>query len=292
MICSMTGYGRAERIRNGNKVFVELTSLNNRFFEAHTKLPRWLSHQESRVKELINGVIKRGKVICAVTWESESSPLQKLKLNRPVAEMYSQIFRQLKEEFSIGDELSLSDLVPLEGLFVPAEAEGDPQLEAEILEDVVREALASLQLMRAGEGGRLAADMRPRIAEITSSVQRIRALSEESVRAYKEKLEARIRELLSELSDSEQRIMMEAAVVAERCDVTEECVRIESHNEQFLETLSEEGPVGKRLNFILQELNREANTIGSKSISIGISREVVSLKEEIEKLREQVQNIE
>jgi uncharacterized protein (TIGR00255 family) len=149
-----------------------------------------------------------------------------------------------------------------------------------------------MQAMRSQEGERLAADMRPRIAAIGESVGRIRSLCRESVVSYKEKLESRVKELLDEPSDSADRIAMEATLVAERCDVTEECVRIESHNEQFLETLDGGGPIGKRLNFILQELNREANTIGSKSASIGISREVVFLKEEIEKLREQVQNIE
>ena len=292
MVHSMTGFGQAERTRDDIKVTAELSSLNNRFFEAHVRLPKWLSHHEAKVKELINRETKRGKVICAITWESEFSLAQKLKLNEPVAEMYSQIIRQLKKKFSISDEIKLSDLIPLDGLFVPVEDEGDPELEAQLLEEVVTEGVKSLQAMRSQEGERLAADMRPRIATIGESVGRIRKLCRESVEAYREKLESRVNELLSESPDSEDRIVMEATVVAERCDVTEECVRIESHNEQFLETLDGNGPIGKRLNFILQELNREANTIGSKSASIGISREVILLKEEIEKLREQVQNIE
>lgn len=292
MVHSMTGFGQAERSRDDIKVTVELSSLNNRFFEAHVRLPKWLSHHETKVKELINREIKRGKVICAITWESEFSLAKKMKLNEPVVEMYSQIIRQLKEKFSIADEIKLSDLMPLDGLFAPVEDEGDPESEAQLLEEVVTEARKNLQTMRSQEGERLAADMRPRIAAIESSVGRIRARSEESVNVYREKLETRIRELLGDLTNSEDRIAMEAAVVAERSDITEECVRLESHNEQFLETLDGDGPIGKRLNFILQELNREANTIGSKSASIEISREVVLLKEEIEKLREQVQNIE
>lgn len=292
MVHSMTGFGQAERSRDDIKVTVELSSLNNRFFEAHVRLPKWLSHHETKVKELINREIKRGKVICAITWESEFSLAKKMKLNEPVVEMYSQIIRQLKEKFSIADEIKLSDLMPLDGLFAPVEDEGNPESEAQLLEEVVTEARKNLQTMRSQEGERLAADMRPRIAAIESSVGRIRARSEESVNVYREKLETRIRELLGDLTNSEDRIAMEAAVVAERSDITEECVRLESHNEQFLETLDGDGPIGKRLNFILQELNREANTIGSKSASIEISREVVLLKEEIEKLREQVQNIE
>lgn len=292
MIRSMTGYGQAECRKNDVRTVAELSSLNNRFFEAHVRLPKWLSHYEARVKELISSEIKRGKVICAVTWESDSSPLQKLKLNESVAEMYSQIFHQLKERFSVREEMTLSDLVPLEGLFVPADEEIASGSQAALLEEVIKKALRNLQSMRYQEGERLAADMRPRIGLIASAVERIRERSQESVTAYRQKLENRIRELLGELSTSEDRIVVEAAIVAERCDVTEECVRIESHNEQFLETLREGGPVGKRLNFILQELNREANTIGSKSIATGISREVVFLKEEIEKLREQIQNVE
>jgi uncharacterized protein (TIGR00255 family) len=292
MVHSMTGFGQAECSRDDVKVSVELSSLNGRFFEAHVRLPKWLSRHEARVKELINRDIKRGKVLCVITWESEFSLAQKLKLNEPVAEMYSQIIRQLKEKFSIADEIRLSDLISLDGLFEPVEDEGDPELGAQLLEEVITEARKNLQTMRSQEGERLAADMRPRIAAIGESVGRITTLCCESVKAYKEKLESRVNELLNEPPDSDDRIVMEATVVAERCDVTEECVRIESHNEQFIETLDGDGPIGKRLNFILQELNREANTIGSKSASIGISREVVLLKEEIEKLREQVQNIE
>lgn len=291
MICSMTGFGQAEISRDGNKVSVELSSLNNRYFETQIRIPKRFSHLEANIKELINAQVKRGKVICAVKWESELIPALRLQLNEQVVEMYAKMFDKLKEKLSMPGNVTISDFITLDGVFEPI-GEEDTESNAELLREAVASALEDLQAMRLKEGERLATDIRPRIAKIAEATQRISASSHESMKLYRKKLEARIHELLDELTDQGERITIEAAVVAERCDVTEECVRIESHNLQFLETLDETGPVGKRLNFILQELNREANTIGSKSISTAVSRDVILLKEEIEKLREQVQNIE
>lgn len=292
MICSMTGFGQAELQVNDTKITAELSSLNNRFFEVQFRMPRKLACHEPKIKELLNTRVKRGKVVCIVNWDSGLASAPDLKLNEPAAKMYSDLFEQVKKRLDVGGELKFSDLVSLEGLFAPVEESTDKSAELEMLETVVGEALSNLHEMRLQEGERLAADMRPRIGSIGAAVDRIRGLVGESVEAHRERLETRVKELLAEQTDLGERIAIEAAVVAERCDVTEECVRIESHNEQFLDTLNETEPVGKRLNFILQELNREANTIGSKSMSTGISREVIFLKEEIEKLREQVQNVE
>lgn len=292
MICSMTGYGQGDAAKNGSRVVVELSSLNNRFFETQIKLPRTLSPLESRIKEQINSRIKRGKVICNLSWKSDVDTAGQLTLNESIAEMYIRVFKQLRDKFSLSNDISLSDLISLEGILEPVEDTEDLEAIAKVVEEAVDLALKSLMEMRSLEGERLAADMKPRIGRIAESVQQVRSLSSEAAELYREKLEARIKELLGELADPAERIAIEAAIVAEKCDVTEECVRIDSHLEQFLATISESEPVGKRLNFLLQELNREANTIGSKSISTGISKEVILLKEEIEKLREQVQNIE
>jgi len=288
----MTGYGQGDKAENGSRVVIELSSLNNRFFETQIKLPRTLYSLETKIKEQVNSRIKRGKVICTVSWKSDVVAAGQLKLNESVAEMYVKVFKQLQDKFSLSKDISLSDLMNLEDILEPIEEKDDLEAIAKVVEGAVDLALDSLMEMRGQEGERLAADMRPRIAKIGESVQQVRSMSSEAVDLYRAKLEARIKELLSELADPGERVAVEAAIVAEKCDVTEECVRIDSHLQQFLDTLNESGPVGKRLNFLLQELNREANTIGSKSISTGISKEVILLKEEIEKLREQVQNIE
>jgi len=292
MICSMTGYGQGDKAENGSRVVIELSSLNNRFFETQIKLPRALYSLETKIKEQINSRIKRGKVICNLSWKSDAVAAEQLKLNESVAEMYIRVFEQLQSKFSLSKDISLSDLINLEGVLEPIEEKNDLEAIAKVVEGAVDLALDSLMEMRSQEGERLAADMRPRIAKIGESVRQVRSMSTEAVDLYRAKLEVRIKELLGELADPGERVAVEAAIVAEKCDVTEECVRIDSHLQQFLDTINGSGPVGKRLNFLLQELNREANTIGSKSISIGISKEVILLKEEIEKLREQVQNIE
>ncbi len=292
MIRSMTGYGQAETVRDGVKISVELSSLNNRFFETQIRLPRMLSRLEPKIRELISSKVKRGKVLCFVNRVAEEPEPVKLIVNEGSAEEYIRALRALKKRFSLQGDVEVSDLINLEGVFEPDEQVGGTELDVSLVEETVSVALDELISMRVSEGEKLAQDMRPRLKKITDTVGRIEKLSDESVEQYKQKLEVRIRELLDEVIDPGERVAMEAAIVAERCDVTEECVRIRSHGKQFLDTIEKDGPVGKRLNFLLQELNREANTIGSKSIAYEISSESVLLKEEIEKLREQIQNIE
>ncbi len=292
MIRSMTGYGQAETVRDGVKITVELSSLNNRFFETQIRLPRMLSRLEPKVRELISSKVKRGKVLCFVNRYAEEPEPVKLIVNEGSAAEYIHALRELKQRFSLPGDVEVSDLINLTGVFEPDETIESAESDTSLVEETVSAALDELVSMRVSEGEKLAQDMKPRVEKIIDAVSRIEKLSGNSVEQYKQKLETRMRELLNEIIDPGERVAMEAAVVAERCDVTEECVRIRSHSKQFLDTIDENGPVGKRLNFLLQELNREANTIGSKSIAVEISSEVVMLKEEIEKLREQVQNIE
>jgi uncharacterized protein (TIGR00255 family) len=292
MISSMTGFGQAELTRDGSSVSVELTSLNNRFFEIQIKLPKRLAQMEPRVRELINERVKRGKVICLITVRSESATDMALTVNEPMAEMYVRLGRKLRDKLSLAGDMTIPDLLALEGVLEPEEADSTSEKCMALVQEAISAGLSNLVGTRHREGERLAADMRPRLDLVAQSVERIRLMSRDSVSLYRDRLEARIRELLTEATNLSERIAMEAAVMAERSDVTEECVRIDSHLEQFAETLDDSDPSGKRLSFILQELNREANTIGSKSISSIISTEVIFLKGEIEKLREQVQNIE
>lgn len=292
MIRSMTGYGQAEIVRDGVKITVELSSLNNRYFETQIRLPRRLSRIEQKVRELISSKVKRGKVLCFINRHAEEPKPVKLIVNEGSAAEYIRALRDLKQRFSLPGDVEVSDLINLTGVLEPDEVVNNTESDTSLVEDTVSAALEELVSMRAREGEKLALDMRPRLKTITDAIDRIEKLSGNSVELYKQKLETRMKELLSEIIDTGDRVAMEAAVVAERCDVTEECVRIRIHSKQFLDTIEKDGPVGKRLNFLLQELNREANTIGSKSIAVEISSDVVMLKEEIEKLREQIQNIE
>ncbi len=292
MTNSMTGFGQAELSRNGMNVTIELSSVNYRYFDAIVRLPRRISHLEAAAKDVLRREISRGKIICSITWTVDESVALPVRFVEPVAEVYVRVLRELKKKHGLAGEVSISDIASMEGVFEPAEDEADPEFEKKLLEEALVAALGKLKEMRASEGEKMVKDMIPRIDRILEAVDRIKPLSKESVDAYREKLEARIRDLIAEETDPTDRIMTEAAVVAERSDITEECVRIVSHCEQFREALDSNGPIGKRLNFILQELNREANTIGSKSMSSGISKEVIDLKEQIEKIREQVQNIE
>lgn len=292
MTNSMTGFGQAELSRNGMNVTIELSSVNYRYFDAIVRLPRRISHLEAAAKDIIRREISRGKIICSITWNVDEGVSLPVRFVEPVADVYVKVLRELKEKHGLAGEVSISDIAAMEGVFEPAEDETDPEFEKKLLEEAMMAALDKLKEMRASEGEKMVRDMMPRIDTILETVERIKPLSKESVDAYREKLEARIRDLIAEETDPADRIITEAAVVAERSDITEECVRTVSHCEQFREALDSNGPIGKRLNFILQELNREANTIGSKSMSSDISKEVINLKEQIEKIREQVQNIE
>jgi len=292
MIVSMTGFGQSEVLRDDQKVTVELSSLNSRFFEAQIRLPRRLSILESKVKEQIHSKIKRGKVLCIVSWKIAGLDTPPLRINEVVAEMYVKLLRDLGNKYSLPGGATVADVAQLEGVLEPIDESDSLDSDALLLEEVVESALGQMVEMRRKEGERLADDMKPRLTKITDAVESIRGLCRNNYELHRQKLENRLKELVTEYPDAEERVSSEAAIVAEKCDVTEECVRIESHVKEFLSTMGRDEPVGKRLNFLLQELNREANTIGSKSMSVEISSLVIKLKVEIEKLREQVQNIE
>ncbi len=292
MASSMTGFGQFEISRDGIVVKVEVSSLNFRYFDCQVRLPRRVSHLENIAKETIRSRINRGKVLCNVSWEVDDSIAPAMKFSEPMAEMYIDILEKARKKYNLAGEITVTDLLNLEGVFTPEEDSADSERDRNLLQEAVNSALDKLEEMRKAEGARLLQDIAPRVGSILESIGRIRALSKESVQAYREKLQNRMKELIGDSIDATDRIAMEAAMVAERCDVTEECVRTESHCQQLAETLKDGEQIGKRLNFILQELNREANTIGSKSIVSSISREVIDLKEQIEKIREQVQNLE
>ncbi len=292
MIASMTGYGRAELVEENLKATVEISSVNNRFCEIQFRLPKNLSPLESKLKEIILSAISRGKINFSLTWEETSPPSSYVKLNEEVADVYHKLLSQLKERFNLPGEIRMDYFLTLPDLVKVEKEECDLDRAWKILEKVTKEALEEFNLMRKAEGTKLSQDMSERVNKLNQAIVEIESLTPQSVETYRQKLNGRIKELTENLAVDDHRIELEVALMAEKCDVTEECVRFKSHNLQFLSALKEEVPVGRRLTFLLQEMNREANTIGSKSVDTTISRKVIFLKEEIEKLREQVQNIE
>jgi uncharacterized protein (TIGR00255 family) len=293
MVYSMTGYGRGELEFDGRKVTVEINSLNNRFCEILIRLPKNFSHFEPALKETVAEQVKRGKVLVAILIEENPELMAlRLELNRDNANMYLRVFESLKKDLKLPGEIELKDFVGLPDLIKPVEEEiEEDELRALIIE-CLKSALEDFIKMRGIEGKRLLDDMVKHVDKIEASLLEAEKSAEENIRLYHTKLEQRLKELVGDISISEDIIATEAALVADRSDITEECVRIKSHIAMFRTAYDSGEPVGKKMNFILQELYREANTIGSKSISPEISKQVILMKEEIEKVREQVQNIE
>lgn len=292
MISSMTGYGRAESVTPEAKVVVEITSVNNRYSEIQTRLPRFLAPLESKIKELILNSVSRGKINYSLTWEDLVPQTDQIKLNVETARIYYNLFNQLKKEFKLKGELELEDFVALPDIIKLEREELNQEKIWPLVSEATQKALTDLNRMRQAEGDALAKELGRMMTGLSSRVDEIEKYSKESLAQYAEKLRAKIKQLLGEIAVDESRIAQEVALMADKIDVTEECARFRSHQAQFLQTLKENSAVGKRLGFILQELNREANTMGAKAIQYEISARVISIKEELEKMREQIQNLE
>jgi len=293
MIYSMTGYGRAEKEFDGKKVIVELNSLNNRYCEIQIRLPRTFSQYEHDLKDIIATRVKRGKVLVNIALEEDQAiAVERLELNQDSARMYHRIYSELKDKLNLSGEITLQHFMALPDLIKPAEEEMEESEIVNSITECLKQALDAFLKMRQDEGRKLLDDIIVHLDKIEQSLLKTEKIADNNIDAYYQKLEARIKELIGNLSVAQEILATEAAVVAERADITEECVRIKSHLEMFRQSFETDGSVGKKMNFILQELYREANTIGSKSISADISGHVIDMKEEIEKVREQVQNIE
>jgi len=292
MISSMTGYGRAELVTPESKLTVEISSVNNRYSELQLRLPKFLSQLEPKVKELILNSVSRGKINLTLTWEDLVPAADQIKLNLDTAKMYFRIFQDLKKEFGLKGELELEDFISLPDIVKLERAELVEEKVWPLVSQVTQKALAELNKMRCNEGDSLALELNKRVDNLSQKVDEIERTSKESLSKYAQKLHEKIKLLVSDKSIDEQRLALEVALMADKIDVSEECARFRSHQSQFLQTLIDSNPVGKRLGFILQELNREANTLGAKSIDYEISARVIIIKEELEKLREQIQNIE
>ena len=292
MIKSMTGYGRAVETVNGRQFTVELRSVNNRYLDCTVKAPRMLSFGEEAVKQAVKNSISRGKVDVFVTLHSENDLDATVTLNTAVVEGYLAAMKQMAENYPVTNDISVSLLSRMPEVFSVEKPEVDEEQLLADLMGVVVKALESFDAMRVAEGKALENDLRSRGATIEGLVSQVEAGNAQTVVDYRHRLENKLREVLSSTNIDESRILTEAAIFADKVAVDEETVRLRSHLQQMYGMLSSGGAVGRKLDFLLQEMNREANTIGSKCTDVRLARIVVEIKAELEKIREQTQNIE
>ena len=292
MIKSMTGYGRAVETVNGREFTVELRSVNNRYLDCSVRLPRMLSFAEDAVKQAVKASVSRGKVDVYISVRSEGGEEVSIQLNKTVLEGYLSAMRQMVTEYGVTADISTSSLSRLPDVFIVEKPEVDEEQLMSDLMGVVSKALEGYDAMRCTEGAALDKDLRSRGQTILQYVSLVEAGNSKTVSDYRARLEAKLREVLENTAIDESRILTEAAIFADKVAVDEETVRLRSHLEQMNTMLTAGGAVGRKLDFLLQEMNREANTIGSKCTDVNLARIVVDIKAELEKIREQTQNIE
>ena len=292
LIKSMTGYGRAVTTVNGREFTVEIRSVNNRYLDCSVKMPRLVSFAEETVKQAVKAAISRGKVDVFITIKSETETDTKITLNTSVMEGYLTAMRQMVEQYGVRDDISVSTVSRLPEIFTVERKEVDEeQLKADLMQ-AVSAALDGYNAFRTAEGAALDADLRRRSDTILELVSQVEAGNGQTVIDYRTRLENKLREVLANTNIDESRILTEAAIFADKVAVDEETVRLRSHLEQMGNMLTAGGAMGRKLDFLLQEMNREANTIGSKCTDVRLARIVVDIKAELEKIREQTQNIE
>ena len=292
MVKSMTGYGRAEETFEGCTITVELRSVNNRYLDCNIRMPRLYLFAEDKMKAQIQNSISRGKVDVFVTLDNTGMEQVDITINEPVADGYYAALCQLNERYHLSGEISASLLSRFPDVLLAQKVEEDVEQVAGQICIVLEKALADFDQMRSAEGQRLYEDILTRAATIEERVEIIEQRSPQTVAEYRARLEAKMAEVLSNTQLDPARILTEAAIFADKVAVDEETVRLRSHIDQLRSMLKDGGAVGRKLDFLIQEFNRETNTIGSKCSDLEISRHVVDVKAEIEKIREQVQNIE
>lgn len=292
MIKSMTGYGRCERIIGTKKITAELKSVNHRFSDYNIKVPRQYGFLEDRVRQFISKEVARGKIDVYVSLESCGEADKTVTVNKELAGNYVEILRDLCETFSLKDDISVSTIASFTDIFRAEPKRDDEEEIWAAVSEVLTDAVSSFISMRAREGERIERDLRERVIYMKSLANEIDKLSPMAVEAYKVKLYQKIKEVIDEREPDDTRILTEVAIFADKVAVNEETVRLASHYDEFFTILDSNEPAGRKLDFLIQEINREVNTIGSKASDLEIAKLVVTLKGEIEKLREQIQNIE
>jgi uncharacterized protein (TIGR00255 family) len=288
----MTGYGRGEASGGGIAVAVEIRSVNSRYLEVTARLPRSLSLRENDVKEFIRRRINRGKITVVATVERGSETPVPLKINISAARGYYRLLNDLRKAVKSRETVKLDHLLRFSEVIEQEGLEPADDQEWVLLQKSLDKSIDELVQMRGNEGGELRKDFQERIDRLAEMIQHIERTSKGQIPAERDRIRERVNLLMQNSSLDEGRLEMEIALLADRLDVTEECVRFRSHNKFFLEAFDDREPAGRKLNFLVQEMNREANTIGAKSSSTEIAHLVVGVKEELEKIREQLQNVE
>lgn len=292
MIKSMTGYGKSEQTIDSLNVTVEIKSVNHRYFEFSARVPREYGFLEEKLKKYCNSLITRGKVECYVSVEDLEEREMEVNVNKTLAAGYVKALKELSERFGLKDDISAVTLSRYPDVITLHKASEDEERIWDAVKTVAETAVSKFIEMRETEGSKLRGDILSRADYIIECVEFIEGRSPETVREYNEKLKQRMKELLGDASVDEQRLLNEAAIYADKIAVDEETVRLRSHISQLREFMNSNEAIGRKLDFLVQEINREANTIGSKAQDVDIAKKVIAIKAEVEKIREQVQNIE
>lgn len=293
MVKSMTGYGRGQETIGEQTAFVEIRSVNNRYFDFSVRLPKIYGFLEDPLKRLARSAISRGKTEISVAVQSAPGLKKAVSVDAEAALGYLNSLREANAGLGLMDDLSLSDLIRFPEIFQPVKME-EPEEEqiTSLVLSAAKPALRDFLAMREAEGKRLKTDMKTHLQAVQEMVDQVEAAYPEVLAHYQERLRARLQEILEEREVDQTRLLMEASIMAERTAIDEETVRMKSHIAQFSELLDTDGPVGRKLDFLVQEMNREVNTMGSKVQELSITRLIVEIKSEIEKIREQLQNVE
>lgn len=292
MIRSMTGYGRSQQTLDGREILVEIKSVNHRYFEFSARVPRAYGYLEEKLKSFLQGKVSRGKIEMGVTIYNIEGKDALIEVNSSIAKGYVDALRKANETLELKDDITLSNLIRLPDIFNVIKNTEDYEVIWNDVKVVAEEALNSFVSMREAEGVKMREDVEQRLDYIEKLVEKVEERSPMVTEAYRERLYNKLVEILNDKKIDEQRILTEAAVFSEKTAVDEETVRLKSHINQFRNLLKINEPVGRKLDFLIQEFNRESNTIGSKAQDVEITKIVVELKSEIEKIREQIQNIE
>lgn len=291
MIKSMTGFGRGEASQDNITFSVDIKTVNHRYSDISVRLPRMVSPLEEKIREYMGSKLNRGKIDIYINYDSFGQDT-KVKLDTNLASAYIDSLSILKQQFGIKDDISLSLITKFPDILKLETEEKDLDFLWSVLYSAIEQAVESLVEMRSREGERLCKDMLEKLDSINTTIDQIKAKSPELVEVYKNKLYDKIKEMTKDIQLDENRLLTEVAIYADKSSIDEEIVRLKSHIEEFKKTLNVQGTIGKKLDFIVQEMNREVNTIGSKASDLGVVNNVIAMKTEIEKIREQVQNIE
>ena len=292
MLKSMTGFGRAVEEIDGYVITVEIKSVNHRYFDFSSRIPRQYGFLDDKLKSYINSRVSRGKVECYVSVEALDTEDAAVVINKTLASAYVEALKELSEKYSLKEDFGTAFVSRLPDVFVLKKADEDEEKIWQLVKSVTDEAIEKFIQMRAVEGAKMKEDVASRAEYILDCVSFIEERSPQTVKEYNDKLVERVHEIIGDVSLDEQRIIQEVAIYADKVAVAEETVRLRSHIAQLKTFLESEEPIGRKMDFLVQEINRETNTIGSKANDVDIARKVVDIKAEVEKIREQIQNIE